>query len=72
LASAVTDWPPQADEYNQSRLRASTPRGLISLFVVDGLHGLPSLSPTDPDFGDDAELRRFAHEVLTPMMERAI
>jgi AcrR family transcriptional regulator len=31
-----------------------------------------SLPPTDPDFGDDAELRRFAHEVLTPMVERAI
>jgi TetR/AcrR family transcriptional regulator, repressor for uid operon len=30
-----------------------------------------SLPPTDPDFGDDAELRRFAHEVLTPMVERA-
>ena len=26
--------------------------------------------PTDPDFGDDAELRRFATEVLTPMVER--
>jgi hypothetical protein len=25
---------------------------------------------TDPDFGDDAEVRRFAHEVLTPMVER--
>jgi TetR/AcrR family transcriptional repressor of uid operon len=31
-----------------------------------------SMPPTDPDFGDDAELRRFAHEVLTPMVERAI
>ncbi len=31
-----------------------------------------SLPPTDPDFGDDAELRRFAHEVLTPMVERAV
>jgi TetR/AcrR family transcriptional regulator, repressor for uid operon len=28
--------------------------------------------PGDPDFGDDAELRRFAHEVLTPMVERAV
>ena len=28
--------------------------------------------PVDPDFGDDAELRRFAHEVLTPMVERAV
>jgi TetR/AcrR family transcriptional regulator, repressor for uid operon len=26
----------------------------------------------DPDFGDDAELRRFAHQVLTPMVERAV
>jgi hypothetical protein len=31
-----------------------------------------STPPTDPDFGDDAELRRFAHEVLTPMVERAV
>jgi TetR/AcrR family transcriptional repressor of uid operon len=31
-----------------------------------------SMPPTDPDFGDDAELRRFAHEVLTPMVTRAI
>jgi AcrR family transcriptional regulator len=31
-----------------------------------------SMPPTDPDFGDDAELRRFAHEVLTPMVERAV
>ena len=30
-----------------------------------------SMPPTDPNFGDDAELRRFAHEVLTPMVERA-
>jgi len=30
-----------------------------------------SMPPTDPNFGDDAELRRFAHEVLTPMAERA-
>lgn len=28
--------------------------------------------PTDPDFGDDVELRRFAHDVLTPMVERAV
>jgi AcrR family transcriptional regulator len=31
-----------------------------------------SMPPTDPDFGNDAELRRFAHEVLTPMVERAV
>ena len=31
-----------------------------------------SMPPTDPDFGDDAELRRFAYEVLTPMVERAV
>ena len=31
-----------------------------------------SMPPTDPDFGDDAELRRFASEVLTPMVERAV
>jgi TetR/AcrR family transcriptional repressor of uid operon len=31
-----------------------------------------SMPPTDPDFGDEAELRRFAHEVLTPMVERAV
>lgn len=31
-----------------------------------------SMPPTDPDFADDAELRRFAHEVLTPMVERAV
>lgn len=30
-----------------------------------------SAPPSDPDFGDDAELRRFAHDVLTPMVERA-
>ena len=29
-----------------------------------------SMPPDDPDFGDNAELRRFAHEVLTPMVER--
>ena len=27
--------------------------------------------PTDPAFGDDAELERFASDVLTPMVERA-
>ena len=31
-----------------------------------------SMPPTDPDFADDAELRRFACEVLTPMVERAV
>jgi TetR/AcrR family transcriptional repressor of uid operon len=31
-----------------------------------------SMPPTDPDFGDDAELRRFAHEVLTPMVGRVV
>jgi TetR/AcrR family transcriptional regulator, repressor for uid operon len=31
-----------------------------------------SMPPADPDFGDDAELRRFAHDVLTPMVERAL
>jgi len=31
-----------------------------------------SMPPTDPDFGDDAELRRFAHDVLTPMVERVV
>jgi AcrR family transcriptional regulator len=31
-----------------------------------------SMPPTDPNFGDDAELRSFAHEVLTPMVERAV
>ena len=31
-----------------------------------------SMPPADPDFADDAELRRFAHEVLTPMVERAV
>ena len=30
-----------------------------------------SMPPDDPDFGDDAELRRFAHQVLTPMVQRA-
>lgn len=29
-----------------------------------------AIPPTDPDLGSDAELRRFAHEVLTPMAER--
>lgn len=31
-----------------------------------------SIPPDDPDFSDDAELRQFAHEVLTPMVERAV
>lgn len=31
-----------------------------------------SMPPSDPDFGDDAELRRFAHEVLTPMVVRVV
>jgi hypothetical protein len=31
-----------------------------------------SMPPGDPDFGDDTELRRFAHEVLTPMVERVV
>ena len=31
-----------------------------------------TMPPNDPDFGDDAELRRFAHQVLTPMVERAV
>ena len=31
-----------------------------------------TMPPSDPDFGDDAELRRFAHKVLTPMVERAV
>ncbi len=31
-----------------------------------------SMPPSEPDFGDDAELRRFAHEVLTPMVERVV
>lgn len=31
-----------------------------------------SMPPVDPDFGDDAQLRRFAHEVLTPMVARAV
>ena len=31
-----------------------------------------SMPPRDPDFGDDAELRRFAHEVLTPMVVRVV
>jgi AcrR family transcriptional regulator len=29
-----------------------------------------AIPPADPDLGDDAELRRFAAEVLTPMVER--
>lgn len=28
--------------------------------------------PSDPDFGDDAELLRFARDVLTPMVQRAV
>jgi TetR/AcrR family transcriptional regulator, repressor for uid operon len=28
--------------------------------------------PNDPDVADDAELRRFAHQVLTPMVKRAV
>ena len=28
--------------------------------------------PTNPDFDDDDELRRFAHAVLTPMIDRAL
>jgi AcrR family transcriptional regulator len=28
--------------------------------------------PADPDVGDDAELHRFAHDVLTPMVEHAL
>jgi TetR/AcrR family transcriptional regulator, repressor for uid operon len=31
-----------------------------------------SSPPSDPDFSDDEELRRFACEVLTPMVERAV
>jgi AcrR family transcriptional regulator len=31
-----------------------------------------SMPPSDPDFADDAELRRFANEVLTPMVKRAV
>jgi TetR/AcrR family transcriptional regulator, repressor for uid operon len=31
-----------------------------------------AMPPSDPDFADDAELRRFAHEVLTPMVERVV
>ena len=31
-----------------------------------------SMPPSDPDFADDVELRRFAHEVLTPMVERVV
>ena len=29
-----------------------------------------SWPPSDPDFDDDAELGRFAHEILTPMVDR--
>ncbi|MDZ4268144.1 MAG: TetR/AcrR family transcriptional regulator, partial [Mycobacterium sp.] len=31
-----------------------------------------SMPPSDPDFGDDAELRRFARTVLTPMVRTAL
>lgn len=31
-----------------------------------------SLPPTEPNFADDGELRRFARDVLTPMAERAV
>jgi AcrR family transcriptional regulator len=31
-----------------------------------------SMPPSNPDFTDDAELRRFAHEVLTPMVQQAV
>lgn len=31
-----------------------------------------SMPPSDPDFGDDTELRRFAHDVLTPMARNAL
>ena len=31
-----------------------------------------SAPPSDPDFGDDDDLREFASEVLTPMVERAL
>jgi TetR/AcrR family transcriptional repressor of uid operon len=31
-----------------------------------------SMPPSDPDFADDAELRCFAHEVLTPMVTQAV
>lgn len=31
-----------------------------------------SMPPSDPDFADDGELRRFAHEVLTPMARGAL
>lgn len=31
-----------------------------------------SMPPSDPDFTDDTELRRFAHQVLTPMVERVV
>ncbi len=30
-----------------------------------------SMPPSDQDFGDE-DLRQFAHEVLTPMVERAV
>lgn len=31
-----------------------------------------SSPPSDPDVSDDEELRQFAHQVLTPMVERAV
>lgn len=31
-----------------------------------------TMPPSEPDFGDDAELRRFADTVLTPMVKRAV
>ena len=31
-----------------------------------------SMPPADPNFSDDAERRRFARDVLTPMVERAV
>lgn len=31
-----------------------------------------SMPPSEPDFTDDAELREFAHDVLTPMVQRAV
>jgi TetR/AcrR family transcriptional regulator, repressor for uid operon len=31
-----------------------------------------SCPPTDPDFGDDDQLRRFAHQILTPIAQSAV
>lgn len=31
-----------------------------------------SCPPTEPDFADDAQLRRFAHQILTPMVHRIL